>query len=536
MGECDMPDQHSQTSVLIVGGGYAGLASAVFLSAHGVRCILADRHPAVSVQGRARGINQRTMELYRPLGLEPALLEAARPFAGDSGVARCQVLAGDWEWLFDPEPDPAAALASPSGFCMADQNTVEPLLRAAARERGADLRLDTEVTDVAIGADGITAVLAGSAGTSSRTVVRADYLIAADGHASPLRSLAGIGRTGPGVTQHWVSIVIDADLDQVITKRALFWIVLNEQLGFASFVTTATPGRWAVSVTYDPRTTSPADFTAGRCTQIAHAALGRDDIGVTVISVAAWEQAVGVADAYRSGRVFLAGDSAHVWPPAGAMGANSAVQDASNLAWKLGAVRAGLAGDALLDTYEAERRPVALALADLTVRRQAARFGGGLDDDIDDLVLTLGQRYRSAAILGDAAGAPFGRPVADRPEAGARMPHAWLVRDGARVSSHDLFTGGFVLLAGPRAEAWLEAADQARAAAGVRLDAWRIGHDLADPDGAWRRFALPTGAAVLARPDGYVAWIGEEASAPALTGALRGLLQVPGAGAPGGGG
>ena len=110
-----------------------------------------------------------------------------------------------------------------------------------------------------------------------------------------------------------MSIVIDADLDRVITMRALFWIVLNERLGFASFVTTATPGRWAVSVTYDPRTTSPADFTAGRCTQIAHAALGRDDIGVTVISVAAWEQAVGVADAYRSGRVFLAGDSAHVW-------------------------------------------------------------------------------------------------------------------------------------------------------------------------------------------------------------------------------
>ncbi|HEX5299858.1 MAG TPA: FAD-dependent monooxygenase [Streptosporangiaceae bacterium] len=356
-------------------------------------------------------------------------------------------------------------------------------------------------------------------------------MIAADGHASPLRSLAGIGRTGPGVTQHWVSIVIDAGLDRIITKRALFWIVLNEQLGFASFVTTATPGRWAVSVTYDPRTTSPADFTAERCTQIAHAALGRDDIGVTVVSVAAWEQAVGVADAYRSGRVFLAGDSAHVWPPAGAMGANSAVQDANNLAWKLGAVRAGLAGDALLDTYEAERRPVALALAELTVRRQAARFGAGngqgLDDDIDDLVLTLGQRYRSAAILGEVPSAPFGRPVADQPEPGARMPHAWLVRNGARVSSHDLFTGGFVLLAGPRGEAWLEAADEARAACGVRLDAYQAGRGLADPDGAWPRFALPAGAAVLGRPDGYVAWIGEEAAGPALTGALRRLLQAP---------
>jgi putative polyketide hydroxylase len=410
-----MPDDQSRTTVLIVGGGYAGLASSLFLSAHGVPSVLADRHPAVSVQGRARGINQRTMELYRPLGLEPAL-----------------------------------------------------------------------------------------------------------------RGLAGISRTGPGVTQRWVSIVIDADLDNVITRRALFWIVLNERLGFASFVTTATPGRWAVSVTYDPQTTTPADFTDERCTQIAHAALGRADIPVKVVSVGAWEQAVGVADAYRSGRVFLVGDAAHVWPPAGAMGANSAVQDASNLAWKLGAVHAGLAGDALLDSYEAERRQVALALADLTVRRQAARFGGGLDDDIDDLVLTLGQRYRSTAILGGVPSAPFGAPVADRPEAGARMPHVWLTRGSSSVSSHDLFTGGFVLLAGPDGTPWLAAADRARTGTGARLDAYRIGTDLGDPDGAWPRFALPDGAAVLVRPDGYVAWIGEQGygAGPALTGALRRLLSA----------
>jgi putative polyketide hydroxylase len=526
-----MPDHQSRTTVLIVGGGYAGLASSLFLSAHGVPSVLADRHPAVSVQGRARGINQRTMELYRPLGLELALLEASRPFAADAGVARCQTLSGEWEWLFDPEPDPAAALASPSGFCMADQNTVEPLLRGAARDRGADLRSDTEVTDVGIEPDGVTAVLTGTA-TGHRSVLRADYLIAADGHASPLRSLAGISRTGPGVTQHWVSIVIDADLRDLITRRALFWIVLNERLGFASFVTTATPDRWAVSVTYDPRITSPADFTDERCTQIAHAAFGRDDIPVKVVSVGAWEQAVGVADAFRSGRVFLVGDAAHVWPPAGAMGANSAVQDASNLAWKLGAVHAGLAGDALLDSYEAERRPVAQALADLTVRRQAARFGAGkgqgLDDDIDDLVLTLGQRYRSAAILGEVPSAPFGRPVADRPEAGARLPHTWLTRDNASVSSHDLFTGGFVLLTGPGGTPWLEAADQTRASTGARLDAYRVGTDLGDPEGAWPRFALPDGTAVLARPDGYVAWIGEPgyATGPALTGALRRLLAA----------
>jgi hypothetical protein len=194
----------------------------------------------------------------------------------------------------------------------------------------------------------------------------------------------------------------------------------------------------------------------------------------------------------------------------------------------LALVTSNQADDSLLDTYEAERRPVALALADLTVRRQAARFGGGLDDDIDDLVLTLGQRYASDAIVGEVPSAPFGAAVADRPEPGARMPHTWLTRENFSVSSHDLFTGGFVVFAGPGDASWLDAADQARAATGARLDVYRVGTDLGDPDGAWPRFALPDGTAVLARPDGYVAWIGDQGgTGPALTDVLRRLLPAP---------
>jgi putative polyketide hydroxylase len=88
-----------ETPVLIVGGGYAGLASALLLAHQGVRCVLVDRHPGASILGRARGINQRTMEIYRPLGLEQAVTEAGRPFAEEGGVARCTTLADEWQWI-----------------------------------------------------------------------------------------------------------------------------------------------------------------------------------------------------------------------------------------------------------------------------------------------------------------------------------------------------------------------------------------------------------------------------------------------------
>jgi putative polyketide hydroxylase len=504
-----VPDE--QVPVLVVGGGYAGLASSLFLSEQGVRCVLVDRHPGVSIQGRARGINQRTMEIYRPLGLESAVVAAGKPFEADAGVARCQTLTGDWEWIFEPDPDPAVAAMSPATFTMADQSSVEPILIDAARTRGADLRFGTEMTSLRLDVDGVTAVLEDrSSGTSA--TVRAGYLIAADGHRSPIREQVGISRTGPGVTQHFISILIDADLTEIVRRRALFWIVLNEQVGFASFVTTATPGRWGVSVTYDPASQSPADFTAERCAEVARAVIGRAGLPIEVVDVATWEQAVGVADRYRAGRVFLVGDSAHVWPPAAAMGANSGVQDAHNLAWKLAAVLHGVAHDSLLDTYEAERRPVALELAQATVRRQQARFSGGQEEDADDSMWILGQRYRSAAIADTDHSVPFDGPVSARVQAGSRVPHLWLDRDGERISTHDLFHDAFVLLTGPAGQQWLDAAAELARRRAMPLRAYRIGQrgdpaELADVNGEWTRRGTAPGQAVLVRPDGYAAWL-----------------------------
>jgi putative polyketide hydroxylase len=500
----------NSTPVLIVGGGYSGLASSLFLAHHGVHSILVDRHPGVSVQGRARGINQRTLEIYRPLGIESPIKQAGQPFDGEAGVVRCETLAGDWQWILDDATRTPLPDVTPCEFGMADQRTVEPILIDAAREKGADIRFGTRCVSVEADADGVTAVIKEHGG-QSRTV-RSDYLIAADGFRGTIGPGLGIARRGPGVTQHWVTMLFEADLRDIVRKRAMFWIVINPELdGFGSFLTTSVENQWAISVTYDGQSQSAADFTPDRCARLARAIIGRD-VPVRILDIASWEEAVGVVDHYRRGRVFLTGDAAHVWPPAGAMGANAAVQDAHNLTWKLAAVLNGWAADRLLDTYDAERRPVAEALADITVRRQQARFAGQSDnDDVDDILCTLGQRYQSRAVLDAGHTTVYGAKLEQRALPGTRAPHLWLGSPGGEIAVHDLFHDAFVLLTGTTGTAWTAAARAIARQTPVPLRAYRVGPgladvDLTDRDGNWAPRYGTGDTAVLVRPDGYVAW------------------------------
>ena len=207
--------------------------------------------------------------------------------------------------------------------------------------------------------------------------ITADYLVAADGNHSPIRERLGIARPGARSTMPTMNIVFRADLTELTPKRALFWLIINPRVGFGGgLVSTAQRDRWQLSVQYDPATESEKDFEDDRCRALIQTALGRDDIPVEVEGIASWDQGVGVAERISDGRVFLVGDSAHVWPPSGALGANTGIQDAHNLAWKLAAVVNGWAGPGLLDSYQAERLPVMSRMAPLIVRHQEARMSG----------------------------------------------------------------------------------------------------------------------------------------------------------------
>ena len=194
------------------------------------------------------------------------------------------------------------------------------------------------------------------------------------------------------------------------------------------------------------------------------------DTPVTIDSVQKWECMADVADRFRDGRVFLAGDAAHLMPPYGGFGGNTGIQDAQNLAWKLALVLQGRADQALLDTYETERRPVAAMTAAQAHTRYVLRGAphltpGGMAPFINDAHIDLGYRYRSAAIFSEPGddGAVTEDPRQMRGRPGTRLPHVVLERDGAAVSSIDLVEGGFALFAGPDAREWGDAAHPCRA-------------------------------------------------------------------------
>ncbi len=348
--------------VLIVGGSLVGLSASLFLGRLGIEHLLVEKHAATSTHPRGRGNNVRTMEVFRTAGVEQRIREAASVLADNHGILQAGSLTGDdQEWLFK-EIDPGGGLArfSPSGWCLCSQNDLEPVLLAQAREQGSDLRFSTELLSFDSNGSAVDAVLKNRE-TGEHTTVRADYLIAADGPRSPIREQLRIGRSGPGDLFHNVSITFRSKkLADVLGDRRFIVCYLTNPAADGALLPVDNEQDWVFHAPWKPEQGETLeDFTDERCADHIRLATGAPDIDVEITGKAPWHAAERVADRYGSGRVFLAGDSAHEMSPTGAFGSNTGIQDAHNLAWKLAAVLRGEAGPGLLDTYEAERQPVA---------------------------------------------------------------------------------------------------------------------------------------------------------------------------------
>jgi 2-polyprenyl-6-methoxyphenol hydroxylase-like FAD-dependent oxidoreductase len=497
--------------VLIVGGGLNGLTAAALLAHQGVGCMVVERHAGTSIQYKFAGISPRSMEIFRGLGLEAEIRARRTGDQQGGGIARARNLADpEIQWGGPAWPD--ASPYSPTQPATCDQHVLEPILRDCAVRLGADMRFNTDFLSVEQDGAGLRAVLRNRA-TGVEEVVAADYLIAADGANGTLRDRLGIGRSGPGVLQHWMNIVFDTDLSPEIGGRRLTSCFVSD---LNATITPRPGGRWLLALQYFPeRGERPEDFDRDTCRRLVERAAGRSGVRAELVDARSWEMAASIADRFRAGRCFLIGDAAHLMPPTGAFGGNSGIHDAHNLAWKLAMVLRGEADESLLDSYDAERRPVIAA----TLAQALARLQRWFKDPagrlpppvaiVDDYDVVLGQRYDAGALIPENAthDRPF-EPVAELAGApGTRAPHLVIERGGKTLSTQDLFGRDFVLLTD--GGDWRAAAEFLRRDRGIPLTchAFVPSGDLVDSEGRWpRAFGVGAGGAVLVRPDGFVAW------------------------------
>ena len=413
---------------------------------------------------------------------------------------------------------------SPSERVFISQSLLEPLLKSRAEALGAELLFGTDLVSCEQHDDEITAVI-GDRESGQRQTVRAAYLVAADGAHSGIRSRLGIAMQGRGTFSKSVTIYFRADVAPLLRGRNLSVIYVNHP-ALRGFIRVEKPfdrGFLAVNALGDPahpETDVATGLTTDRCVELVRLALGVDDLPVTIDTVMPWNAEASVAERLQDGRIFLAGDAAHVMPPNGGFGGNTGVQDGHNLAWKLSMVLNGSAGPALLATYEEERRPVGAFTTEQAYSRYVTRTAPYLGTDgiapvANDLEVELGYVYSSAVICLEAAGAPaHEHPRASKGRPGARAPHVWLEREGQRISTLDLFGRRFVLLAASAGAAWCEAARDS----GCAVEVHRIGADgLLDPEGGFETaYGLEPAGAVIVRPDGFVGWRARSRGAAAV--------------------
>ncbi|HEX6520747.1 MAG TPA: FAD-dependent monooxygenase [Streptosporangiaceae bacterium] len=511
--------------VLIVGGSLVGLSTALFLRWHGVDVLAIERHAGTAINARAGHFHLRTVEILRSVGLEDAVRrKSEEQYPPDGGINNVESLAGREIANYFPNLNAGVDEFSPTIRLFINQDALEPILRSRATELGARLRYGAECTSLDQDADGVTALIRDvTSGAQAR--VRAKYVVAADGNRSPTRERLGIGMGGHGLLSHSITIYFRAlaDLGPLLRDRnqGVHYVTNPLMRGFFRLDRSGNAGFLVVNLVGDtsrpeiiaafpsaPWANVAEGITEQRALELLRAAIGIPDIPVVIDNIATWRAVADVADRFQDRRVFLAGDAAHVVPPNGGYGGNTGIQDAHNLAWKLALTLTGVAGPGLLDTYEAERRPIGELTVEQAFTRYVTRVAPYLGTEntqplVDDFSMEIGYRYNSPAVVLEPGSHPLTEhPRESKGRPGSRAPHVFLdflEQDGPRLSTLDLFGRNFVLLAGPEGHAWHDAALAVASELGVTVDAYVL-------SGILDAYGISPSGAVLVRPDGFVGW------------------------------
>ena len=470
------------TDILISGAGAAGLTLAIDLARRHIDFVLVDKIEGPFSGSRGKGIQPRTLEIFEALGVADRMVAAGglyppqRKYRADGG--------------YDEQPSTEGLAPSPAEPynlpLMLPQYLTEGVLRERLAELGHAPRFGHELTGFEQGGEGVTARLATADGTT--TTVRARYLVGADGGRSFVRKALAIDF--PGESLKMRAMVADLSLTGLGRDAWHRWGEGPGQISLCPLMGTDL-FQLQMPVPLD----GDIDTSDAALAAVIAARTGCADIAVRAVHWrSVYEMSSRLADRYRVGRVFIAGDAAHIHPPTGGQGLNTSVQDAWNLGWKLAAVVGG-APDALLDTYETERREVAAGVLGLSSKLlEAARTRGDLRRGRETRQLDLG--YRTSPLAHDARGDDAIVRAGDRaPDAPCR---------GAAGQPLRLFTllgGGMWTLL--RYEPAGVGAIAPRA--GLRIVTVGMNGELRDDGGHLRAaYGFAPGDVALIRPDGYI--------------------------------
>ena len=561
-----------EVPVLIVGGGGAGLTASMLLSQLGVEHLLVSALPTTSILPKAHVLNQKTMEILTDAGIAEEIYAKSTPAANMRAMGWYAGLAG-------PDPDFGRriaqiecwgdgyanlnwAAASPCRSANLPQIRLEPIFKARAEALNPHrVRFHHELVDLAQDADGVTSRVR-NLDDGSEYTVRSKYLIGCDGGRTIPRQV-GIKHEGMGVVAMSGTVHISADLSHIARDpHVLIRWIWCPAIGRMAVLVPMGPTRWGPdSEEWVFHLAYHGDELRGlsdeRIESDMRVALGLEKVPLKIHKLTRWTLEGVLADRFRVGRAFIAGDAAHRHPPTGGLGLTSAVQDVHNLCWKLALVLAGKAGESLLDTYEPERRPtdarnIQRSLENSRAHMETApafgldpragieanwaqmkRIWSGKPEDAErrtaalrairrltmegnELNVEYGYRYDSAAVVPD--GTPEPQPIDPirlyQPDTrpGSPLPHAWIDDEAAlRRPLKDLVRPGrFMLIAGEDGDAWCSAANRIASANALALDAVRIGEldgDLFDPRLMWTQCrGIGRDGAVLVRPDRFVGW------------------------------
>ncbi|OLP60583.1 2,4-dichlorophenol 6-monooxygenase [Xaviernesmea oryzae] len=576
------------TDVLIIGTGPAGSATAALLATYGLEPLMINRYRWLATTPRAHITNQRTMEVLRDLGRE--VEDEAYMFATEQDLMGqnvfCTAVAGEeigrmQSWGNHPLSRAEHILSSPGRMNDLPQTYMEPLLFKTACSRGAQSRMSTEYLSHLQDDEGVTTTCLDRM-TGKQITIRSKFLIGADGGNSKVAEHAGLtfeGKMGVGGS---MNILFECDLSQYVAHRpsVLYWVLQpGADVGGIGMglVRMVRPWKeWLIVWGYDINQPAP-QVDEAFATKVVRDLVGVADLKPVIKSVSTWTVNNMYATTLSNGRVFCMGDAIHRHPPSNGLGSNTSIQDGFNLAWKLAMVLRGQAGLGLLESYQAERAPVAKQIV-TRANKSIEEFGPifkalGLLDSVDPVKMQqnmdarcddtadaeqqrtairqaiankvyefdahgveMNHRYDSKAVVKDGQPAPAFEKDPElhfQPTSwpGARLPHAWLFgADGGKVSSLDLTGHGvFTVLTGMGGDGWVAAAKALSDEFALPITVHKIGprQPWQDLTGDWARACeIGDSGVLLVRPDHHVAWRADDAIADPKAALSRVLTTI----------